>query len=305
MEKCPVCNSEETNISHGKDNDLDSISCPLCGKYKMTWEAKIDLNHKRLSERQRANISGWLYDNQGHTIIESDIERLTNLKPPTFNERADKLLIAIEKETIDLGDFVCETYGLLTCTWCRSEDEFEEIISYLIKCHRLVRSQPPVGQSLSSLKITPEGWARLEEIRKINPESEQGFVAMWFNEEVNHVYDDCIALAISDAGYKPHRVDKREHNDKIDDEIVAQIRQSRFVVSDFTGHRGGVYFEAGFAKGLGLEVFWACRDDNKEDLHFDIRQYNCILWEEDELGEFRKNLTNRIVSVLGKGNYKV
>jgi hypothetical protein len=44
------------------------------------------------------------------------------------------------------------------------------------------------------------------------------------------------------------------------------------------GHRGGVYFEAGFAMGLGLPVFWTCRQDDLDKLHFDIRQYNCIDW---------------------------
>ena len=41
---------------------------------------------------------------------------------------------------------------------------------------------------------------------------------------------------------------------KIDDEIVAEIRRSKFIIADFShgsdGARGGVYFEAGFAHGL-------------------------------------------------------
>ncbi len=35
----------------------------------------------------------------------------------------------------------------------------------------------------------------------------------------------------------------------------------RFMIADFTGHRGGVYFEAGFAHGLGIPVIWTCRED--------------------------------------------
>jgi nucleoside 2-deoxyribosyltransferase len=69
-----------------------------------------------------------------------------------------------------------------------------------------------------------------------------------------------------------------EHINKIDDEIISLIRKSKFLVADFTGHRGGVYFEAGFALGLGLPVFWTCRKDDLKNLHFDIRQYNCIDW---------------------------
>ena len=134
-------------------------------------------------------------------------------------------------------------------------------------------------------------------------DSQQCFVAMWFDEQMQSIYDTSIAKGILEAGYKPHRVDQREYNDKIDDEMIAQIRRSRFMIADFTGHRGGVYYEAGFAKGLGLEVIWTCRKDHMKDLHFDIRQYNCIEWEQDKLEEFRNQLRRRIERVFGLGTY--
>lgn len=90
-----------------------------------------------------------------------------------------------------------------------------------------------------------------------------------------------------------------EHTGKIDDEIISQIRKSRFLVADFTGHRGGVYFEAGFAMGLGLPVFWTCRRDQMKELHFDIRQYNCIDW--NTLDELAERLQRRVEAVIGKG----
>src|SRR5690606_12537652 len=84
---------------------------------------------------------------------------------------------------------------------------------------------------------------------------------------------------ILEAGYDPVRVDRVEHINRIDDEILRQINASRFVVADFTGHRGGVYFEAGYALGKGIPVFWTCRESDMAHLHFDIRQFNCIDWE--------------------------
>jgi hypothetical protein len=41
-------------------------------------------------------------------------------------------------------------------------------------------------------------------------------------------------------------VDRIEHNENINDKIIADLRACQFVVADFTGHKGGVYFEAGF-----------------------------------------------------------
>jgi hypothetical protein len=114
------------------------------------------------------------------------------------------------------------------------------------------RIQEMGGGDSIAIKILPDGWAHLETLKQKSPDSHQCFVAMRFSDEMKKIYDSFISLGVLDAGYKPHRVDQREHNDKIDDEIIAQIRRSRFALADFTEHSGGVYFEAGFAKGLNL-----------------------------------------------------
>jgi nucleoside 2-deoxyribosyltransferase len=96
----------------------------------------------------------------------------------------------------------------------------------------------------------------------------------------------------------------RQHNNRIDDEIAAMIRRSKFIVADFTGRRGGVYFEAGFALGMGLPVIWVCSKDELKDVHFDTRQYNFIVWEEGKLEECKKALQYRIEATIGRGSYK-
>ena len=89
---------------------------------------------------------------------------------------------------------------------------------------------------------------------------------MWFNDTMLPTLKDGIAPAIRDAGYEPLRIDHKPHINKIDDEIIAEIRRSRLLVADFTCEpgkvRGGVYFEAGFALGLGIPVFWTVNEES-------------------------------------------
>jgi hypothetical protein len=150
--------------------------------------------------------------------------------------------------------------------------------------------------------ITPSGYMRYESLHTQPSTSAQGFVAMWFNEAMREVYAQGFEAGIRRAGYDPLRVDRVEHVGKIDDEIIAQIRRSRFLVADFTSHRAGVYFEAGFALGLNLPVIWSCRGDHLGDLHFDIRQFNCIDWTEP--AELAERLQKRIEAVIGAGPRK-
>jgi nucleoside 2-deoxyribosyltransferase len=95
---------------------------------------------------------------------------------------------------------------------------------------------------------------------------------MWFHESMNAAWTDGLEKGIAAAGYKPLRIDATEHVNKICDEIIAQIRRSRFVVADYTNHRGGVYYEAGYAAGRGLQVIPTCKKEDLAGLHFDIRQ---------------------------------
>ena len=101
---------------------------------------------------------------------------------------------------------------------------------------------------------------------------------------MDQVYEEGIAPTIWDAGYKPHKIDEGKFTGGVVDRILAEIRKSKFVVADFTacdnckhiGARGGVYFEAGFALGLGKTVFLTCRKNRTEAVHFDVNHLNLL-----------------------------
>ena len=153
--------------------------------------------------------------------------------------------------------------------------------------------------------VTIDGYSRIGE-QETNIDSSQAFIAMWFNESLNDAYEQGIKTAIEEAGYKSVRIDRKPDLDKIDDEIIAEIRRSRFLVADVThgteGARGGVYFEAGFAYGLDIPVIYTCRNDMVDKLHFDTRQYAHIVWENPE--ELRKGLLYRILARIGEGPHR-
>jgi len=150
---------------------------------------------------------------------------------------------------------------------------------------------------------TAAGWREIDRLSQPKSDSSQAFVAMWFSPATNDAYSFGIAPALSASGYKAVRIDKKEHNSKIDDEIIAEIRRSRFLIADFTCEpknvRGGVYYEAGFAQGLGIPVIWTCRNTTLDDLHFDTRQYSHIIWKTP--ADLFTQLKNRIGATVGDG----
>lgn len=168
--------------------------------------------------------------------------------------------------------------------------------------------------------IGTKGWERLKELQKSNL-SGTAFLAMWFDTETEPLRS-AVREAVRQAGYSPEdlTVDESHHNDFIMDKVVNMIDDARFVIADFTcvpednaskGVRGGVYFEAGFARGRGKQVMHTCRDDDeaKRRLHFDVGQINTIFWKDDDgalrTGEndFVVVLRERIIATVGKGPY--
>ena len=180
--------------------------------------------------------------------------------------------------------------------------EVKFLINYLSKRNFIEISNQSNDYKGLEFSISVEGYRYIEQ-NITNPDSSQVFVAMWFGEEMNEIYEHGIAPAIKHTGYKPMRIDRKLDVNKIDDEIIAEIRRSRFLTADFThgydGARGGVYYEAGFAHGLNIPVIFSCRKDIVDKLHFDTRQYHHIVWKTS--AELRDNLTKRILALIGQG----
>ena len=302
---CFICNSSST-VDVDVNNLRKIVSCPRCKKYEIDRRvADKILDRGGLSEQQIANISSWIYHNDKPIIDQDNIDYLLNLPTPTVGEKARRFLAYIIKQYptpgfyikyIKIGDPL-----YLTITGCYNGIELTYIIKdylFLTKKYLLHYTEDDNYRYI----ISPEGWAYIESLQELNPDSQIGFIAMWFDKKLDPFLHE-IEKAILDAGYKPLRIDKKEHNNNIDDEIIASIRQSKFVVADFTGHRGGVYFEAGYAKGLGLEVVWLCNETDFDNLHFDTEHYSFIKWSEKDYAKLKKDLSNRIISTIGKGSY--
>jgi len=306
---CPVCRGHLKTRSQ-TDDDVLRVHCKRCGTFSCTGTAVSMLFDESITSemgklrlgpwesRSRANASGYVAENQDIRIASDDVEALVRLRTPSFHERADKLLLTLERETGFAGqELVSPESRMVGRAWCLNEAELREVLDFLVATER-VRESPELGPE-ARVTISPEGWAHLEHLRERNPGSPQAFVAMSFDPSLLPLWLDGLEPAIRDAGYNPLRIDRKEHTRKIDDEIVAEIRRSKFLVVDLTGQRQSVYFEAGFALGLGITVIWTCRQDEIADLHFDIRQYNCIAWTDPT--ELKEPLTNRIRAVFGQG----
>ena len=64
--------------------------------------------------------------------------------------------------------------------------------------------------------------------------------------------------------------------------MFEEIQTCKFLVADFTYQNAGVYYEAGYAKGIGKTVIHICRSDEFCKLHFDVKQIQFVTWDNAE-----------------------
>ena len=212
------------------------------------------------------------------------VKKATEAKPLPDAERAERLLRYLVKKSTYVGEsFV--TYDIVkdqqALAWSESIKE-EEIVSFLEHMANLGWLKYKLERDCT---VTVMGRQQVED-QATKKDLSQCFVAMWFDPSMKLAYDEGIRKAVEDCGFTSMKINEKPHFNKICDEALIEIRRSRFVVADCThgtdGARGSVFFEAGFAHALDLPVIYSCREDLKDKLHFDTRQYPHILWKDEE-----------------------
>ena len=153
-----------------------------------------DLLSEPLNELQSANLSGWVNENQGSLIRESDLDSLRDLRTPGVDEKAIKLLRYLTRlhpspgQTFAFRDAlpsgarpgVMDFPRLLGVSWAKDKPELDYLVNtYLVRFKTLLEY---VGQT-RKVQITPAGWEQLSMTSGDGQDSTSAFVAMWFNDE--------------------------------------------------------------------------------------------------------------------------
>jgi len=117
-------------------------------------------------------------------------------------------------------------------------------------------------QLRTELEATHQAKAKLEQ------EVEEGsaFVAMAMDPDDAQLVDvlDAIKDGASKGGIKAERVDDTLTNEPITDHLLKSIHKSEFVVVDLTYSRPNVYYEAGYAQGIGKTPVYVAKDGSPD-----------------------------------------
>ena len=318
MDKCPIWQTP-ARVTLFNDKDSFRVNSPRAGgTYIISGTAVATVGG--YSTDQRISLTSWLVRQRMMGNDEPMIYSYLDLSSSHLevHQRADNLLKYIDSQLPRISDvfefrlhrrynpetdyYLWKRYVEMLA-WSESTklEELEYLLTFLEREAWLEKAYG--GAVDRNFQLTMGGHSHLAEFNYQSVDSTQAFVAMWFDMSLDDAWKKGIAPAIRESGYTELRIDKKEHANKIDDEIIAEIRRSKFLIADLTegdtGARGSVYYEVGFAHGLGIPAIFTCREGLLEKIHFDIRQYSVIEWSTPK--ELRLALAKRISAVIGDG----
>jgi len=150
-------------------------------------------------------------------------------------------------------------------------------------------------------ELTLEGWQACAELKRGRSDSRKAFMAMEYGDsDLDMVFAECFRPAVKAAGFHLQRLDDAPPAGLIDDRLRVEIRTSQFLIADLTRENRGVYWEAGFAEGLGRPVIYTCEKDHFEEheTHFDTSHHHTIIWQYDNLDAAATALKTTIRATL-------
>jgi nucleoside 2-deoxyribosyltransferase len=130
------------------------------------------------------------------------------------------------------------------------------------------------------------------------PKTNQVFIAMPMNESAQpglaDVHDG-LKAACEELGLEARRVDDVQTNTRITDTIRHLIESSEFVIADLTHNRPNVFFEAGYAEGIGKTPIYLAAAGT--ELQFDVKDYPVIFYE--NIRALREGVSSRLKALVG------
>lgn len=309
-------------------DDAERYECSMCGIFLITHndcedyllsKRRESFQPSRLSALSREqNIRGlhpfWIQfktepygELRSRDLVAIHVQELLSRWPRTVLEKLDRTLRNLAALSPSGGDRVEVFPDDLSLVFASSKPE----AAYNIRClvDQGYVDATHFHQVCRESVLTPAGWTRFDELTRSTGSAQNPvFVAMWFGgkerkSEMAELWTGALQPAVRASGYKAKRADSDEHNDYIMDRIRADLRVAPFVVADLTNQNKGVYYEAGFASGRGLDVVHCCPASEKDIVHFDIDQINRVIYQ--DAADLRTKLTVRILGSIGEGPFPV
>lgn len=187
--KCPICLSN-TKLTHAEDfGRKKDYKCPVCGPYFITETAEVTLKNNPVDHR----LSAWIREHQKFereppkitTYLLNDV--LKNLPKYKTSEKQLLLMCAIERRTDYPGAEVLMQKEDYPLAWAKNDEELKFLLKVMADRRLISIHEDRLEFGIVQTTILADGWDYLDKHLSLSAFTNQVFVAMSFNKELDTV----------------------------------------------------------------------------------------------------------------------
>lgn len=215
----------------------------------------------------------------------------------TVNDFARVVTTLKDAGSVDRGIMVSYS-GFSKDAHLVSQDTHIELVHFkdLRKASDTRKGSYSAYQMIEGYRKSPVTYIQEEEIhtKETVRKSLDVFVIMPFSPELDDLYYLGIHEAAREAGFSCERVDEMEFDGIVLNKVYDSIKNSRIVIAEVSDPNPNVYYELGYAHGLGKPTILITRSISSAP--FDTRGFNHIIYS--NIRDLRDKLKDRLSAIL-------
>lgn len=317
-----------SEVHQSQEFDVKKTKVKLYGKIPNNFDVR-KINQRLYQYNHLTLVGIWLIEPESKifekvALVITQIKKLILSSPGIDKVSAIDLakVIGLQEEDVeealrlmcDLGNFnggasySSNGRGFSSITFPTGDDGYDVYLSY-DNLNDLMEQyyawKPPISVGATGINwISPNivpGAIPNDEVTQKNTTAyinNTAFIMMPINPNRPELED--IYVAIKEAcemfDIKAVRADSIEHQERITDVVLKQIRNCEFLIADLSDDRPNVYYEVGYAHACGRRpILYRKQGTN---LHFDLAAFGCP--EYQNATTLKALLKKRFEAILGK-----
>lgn len=317
MLNCPVCQTPDVKEYTPSNSDRVRFDCKRCGEFEISSTVYSILQpllsqgiHRRALMSHALRRMGASQVSPPPFVSSNMLDSFWSVdRLPNPEKQANDLILftgdhQLSPETPNSGAayFLGGWLGTSLLIPHSPHGGLHWVLQHLQK-EEFIRYSSTTGSldDVLSVSLTMAGWQKYEELKRVRSESRTAFMAMRFGQsQLDQIVETVFKPAVLHTGFELKKLTDEQPAGLIDHQIRAALLSARFVIADLTHGSHGAYWEAGFAEGLDLPVFYTCEKSAWEqtETHFDTNHMLTIIWDTANPQEAGNALTAAIRATL-------
>ena len=311
MSKCILCDANA--VTSRQDNASRTIyNCTYCGVFVISdpvegevrqskWKISAFLVNRHLHGRNDIVLISLESVARDKGYVHMSVDQILKTFPSTMTGRLDiALQNLVHKSEYPGAEVKIESLsqGSIFCLEQVNFESMSFVISSLEKKGLISVSYYGSAFFPCTITVSVDGWDRAASLETDATHRTNALIAISGEHGYSEEYVQAVKTACIIGGHPVAEYPCYDSDAKIGHQLIAAVRESRFIVCDLSSPDPNTYFIAGMAKALDKAIILTCKYDVRKKLSTDTEHLNVLYWKDTQTDALTDSIANAIRAIV-------